>query len=153
MDTDVEIILLLESVLDELKAIRAITERVGTEPPTTKEKSLRRAVNLLTPPLKELWNTYCGALPKITTVTDKRQKAWIARWGSKPDFGYWVGVVQKIANNPFCCGENDRDWRATVDFLLRPDTHVRVSEGLYDRNGAAKHGSKIEYDIDGNVIS
>jgi hypothetical protein len=40
--------------------------------------------------------------------------------------------VKRIASSAFCTGTNDRGWRATPDWLLRPDTAAKVLEGKYD---------------------
>lgn len=79
-----------------------------------------------------IWNKNCGVLPKAERLTEKRQKLWRARWASNPDEGYWASVVGRLAASMFCAGNNDRGWRATIDFLLQPDTHVKAMEGKYD---------------------
>lgn len=61
------------------------------------------------------------------------------------DLTYWEGVIKKIAASPFCNGQNDRMWIATIDFLIRPDTHVKVMEGKYDE----KILKPIKYDMSG----
>jgi hypothetical protein len=45
----------------------------------------------------------------------------------------WREAIDKIASSPFCCGENDRGWRADVSwFLDNSDNYVKVLEGKYD---------------------
>lgn len=86
-------------------------------------------------PLLEIWNSNCGTLPKAKGTSTKRKKQMLARWKENPDHSYWTEIVGKISNSKFCTGSNDRAWRATIDFLLQPDTHLKVSEGTYDRGG------------------
>ena len=44
--------------------------------------------------------------------------------------------LPKIAKSSFCLGENNRNWRANLDWFLNPDTVTRIIEGQYD-DGAA----------------
>jgi len=83
-------------------------------------------------PLFELWNKHRGNLKRADAETDSRKKHSKARWKANPDENYWVRVIQKMATDPFCNGENDRTWVADIDFFLRPDTHVKVLEGKYE---------------------
>lgn len=47
---------------------------------------------------------------------------------------WWEQVFRRVRDSPFCCGENDRRWRADFDWLVgRRDAVVRVLEGRYDR--------------------
>ncbi|MES2355590.1 MAG: hypothetical protein V4568_14570 [Pseudomonadota bacterium] len=80
----------------------------------------------------EIWNDNCGTLPKITKATDKRAKAIKARLSETPSLDYWRDIVVRIAASKFCQGENDRGWKATFDFLVKPDTHIKTLEGQYD---------------------
>jgi hypothetical protein len=49
----------------------------------------------------------------------------------------WRLILGRINASPFCLGQNDRGWKADVEFFLRPDTATKVLEGKYD----AKAGS------------
>lgn len=91
------------------------------------------------PLLIEIWNRESGALPKAKGSSPKRTAAAKARFTEHPDEGYWVTVVQKIAASDFCRGVSETGWIAGVDFLLKPDTHLKVMEGKYDnRTGPVK---------------
>jgi len=86
------------------------------------------------PTLFEIWNQNRGPLPeaKECRAGTKRGRAAAARWAERPDAAYWTGVVRRLAASPFCRGETGGTWRATFDFLIQPDTHVKVLEGKYD---------------------
>jgi hypothetical protein len=81
--------------------------------------------------LLDLWNENCGPLPKAQKLTNVRKKSAKARLHEKPDLEYWKSVIKTLATSPFTSGTNDRGWLANIDFMLRPDTHVKVSEGAY----------------------
>lgn len=102
------------------------------------------------PNLVDLWNLNAAVLPPIRALTKKRHDQWRRRWAENPDEGYWVAIVVRMAASPFCRGENDRGWKANVDFLLRPETHVKVSEGQYDPGPAQRRKTRAQEISDSN---
>lgn len=46
----------------------------------------------------------------------------------------WKNVLQKIADSPFCLGDNNRGWKANLDFVLQESSFLKLMEGCYDRN-------------------
>jgi len=89
-------------------------------------------------PIFLAWNTHRGKLPEAKGMSPKRARDAAARWRENPSQEYWVRVVQAVVNSPFCCGNNDRGWKATFDWLLQPDTHLRALEGKYDNQKTRK---------------
>lgn len=83
------------------------------------------------PILFKIWNETPG-LSKARGVSPSREKSANARWKEKPDETYWSDIAKRMAASRFCQGENDRGWKATFDFFLHPDTHLKVLEGKYD---------------------
>lgn len=98
------------------------------------KKKERERVQL--PNLKALWNANCGSLPRCQAMSASRSRLWKLRYLEKPELSYWEGIVHRLANSEFCSGQNDRGWKASIDFLLKPDTHIRAMEGKY--SGAGK---------------
>jgi len=43
-----------------------------------------------------------------------------------------LDAVERIGRSRFCRGENDRGWRADLDFLCQPKSFVSILEGKYD---------------------
>ena len=44
----------------------------------------------------------------------------------------WREGIEKVGQSSFCSGNNDRGWKADVEWFLRPDTLANVMEGKYD---------------------
>lgn len=88
----------------------------------------------------------CG-LPQAAKLTPDRQRKIIARL---KDYGLdgWTQALANIEKSSFLTGTNDRGWRATLDFLVKPDSFAKVHDGGYG-NGrhAAKKGeqAKVQY--------
>lgn len=43
-----------------------------------------------------------------------------------------LDAIERIGRSRFCRGENDRGWRADIDFLCQPKSFVSILEGKYD---------------------
>jgi len=82
--------------------------------------------------LLELWNDFCGSLPKAKALSAARKKQAVSLWRTESNEAYWVEVIKKIQASDFCTGNNDRSWVATFDWFLKADTHLKVTEGKYD---------------------
>lgn len=80
--------------------------------------------------LLEIWNQNRGRLPRATLTAIRKTKA-LARLKDQPDLQYWTQIVKTLAESPFCNAKTGGTWRADFDFLLKPDTHVKASEGKY----------------------
>ncbi len=94
------------------------------------------------------WNTWAINMPQCREVTPKRQRIAAQRLREHPEQNYWIDVIRKIINSPFCCGQNDRGWRASFDFLIRPDTHISALEGKYDGKANGKSHARTLTNIE-----
>lgn len=80
----------------------------------------------------EIYNTYCANLPQVQKLTEKRNK-------SIDNFLKDFSIEQfeeicKIANvSEFLIGNNDRNWKADFDFLMRTDKATAILEGKYSQ--------------------
>jgi len=84
-------------------------------------------------PIMAIWNENCRQLSKVRGLAGLREKATHARWKENPDQDYWKSVVKKIAKSKFCNGDNNfGGWRADFDWMVKPATHLKVTEGKYD---------------------
>lgn len=104
-----------------------------TQEEKKKEGELTAAPSPPLPRLATIWNAHCGHLSKVVRTNPSRDRRSDARMRELPD-EEWVSVIQRIAKSKFCNGDNDRGWRATYDWLLQPDTVLKVMEGKYDHH-------------------
>lgn len=76
------------------------------------------------------WNAIEGIRP--CRVTDRRTKTFNARSKDR----YWRDTLpealRRISSSSFLRGENDRGWKANIDWFLRADTLTNIMEGKYD---------------------
>lgn len=72
----------------------------------------------------------CVSLPRVMKLSDKRRKAIIKILNkfSKDDI---LDCFDKIEESDFLIGNNDRGWKADIDFILREDKFINILEGKY----------------------
>lgn len=100
------------------------SSKTEENPPSPFEENLNRLVGI--------WNENCGTLPRVIANSKSRDKLSKDRLSEEKNLDAWADVVKRIASSAFCCGNNERGWQATFDWLLKPDTRLRVLEGKYD---------------------
>lgn len=90
--------------------------------------------------LQKLYHEILPELPPIRKWTEKRAKAFRARWRDPQyqSLDFWKRYFEYVRQIPFLMGKNDRGWQADIDFLLREDKIVKAMEGGYERVGG--HG-------------
>ena len=101
-----------------------------------------------TVPVQQVLQTYNevlgNKLPKAQLLNDKRKRVIAGRWkemlgsldpNGKPRFtdtasglAWFAKFFAKVALNPHWLGENDRGWRADLDWILKPDNFVKILE-------------------------
>ena len=88
--------------------------------------------------VSDVWNSHEN-LPAIRTMTQARKTQLAVRMREPLFADNWREIVARIAGSSFCTGENDRGWKADIDWLLKNDgNYSKVLEGKYD----AKHGKR-----------
>lgn len=75
--------------------------------------------------LMELWNsTTKPPLPKCRELTDGRRQKIRARMAKRPSLTEWREAFAFISDTPFYQGQNDRQWVADFDYVIKNDTVV-----------------------------
>lgn len=87
-------------------------------------------------PVKEAfdnWNLLAQelGLPSAETLTPERRRKLRARLNEHGGLDTWNRALRNIASSPFLLGKNNREWRASLDFMLQPSSFVKVLEGQY----------------------
>ena len=80
----------------------------------------------------EIYNTYCTNLPQVQKLTEKRNKA-IDNFIKEFSIDQFENIC-KIANiSEFLTGQNERNWKADFDFIMRTDKATAILEGKYSQ--------------------
>ncbi len=98
-------------------------------------KSAASADRLTPSEILEGWNELaqqCG-LPKAGKLTGGRLRQAQARLREYPEIESWKRAFRHIHDTPFLRGENERGWRADLDFLLQAKSFTKLTEGSYGK--------------------
>lgn len=84
---------------------------------------------------KRLWNDAASSyrLPPITLLREPRRKALKLRLGELGGIDGWRAMIEIIGKSPHLLGENERGWKASFDWILKPANLTKVMEGNYVR--------------------
>jgi hypothetical protein len=90
--------------------------------------------------IKNLFNELCPSYAKVMTITEKRKPHIMARWNQfKGNMQTFETAFAKLEASDFCKGQNDRQWRASFDWIIVNDTNIiKVLEGKYDNKNPPK---------------
>ena len=75
--------------------------------------------------------------PKVQAITAARRASMKARLVDSGGLSGWDIALAKARASPHLCGQNDRGWTASFDFLTSQKSFAKLMEGNYD----AKHGN------------
>lgn len=70
-------------------------------------------------------------LPSVRSMTERRKSKIRERIKQFGRAGV-LEAIEKIGASAFCCGKNDRGWKAHFNFLLQESSMQRALEGVYD---------------------
>ena len=77
-----------------------------------------------------LYNSICISFPKLNILSEARKKAIRARC-SQYDTDDFKRLFEMAESSPFLKGSNDRNWRATFDWLIKESNMAKVLDGNY----------------------
>lgn len=106
----------------------------STETPTT-PKSNGKAPPAVSPEqVVEAWNTMAdgAGVPKAKLTPERRRK--LSTFVRRHTIDDITEAIWAVPRSPFLCGENDRGWKAGIDFILQPSSFTKLIEGTYDRS-------------------
>lgn len=98
-------------------------------------------------PVTDIYDAYNEVLgdklPKALILTDSRKREISARWnellntehkgklrysGVEDGINWWNRLFAKVTLNPHWIGENDRGWRADLDWIINKKNFIKVLE-------------------------
>lgn len=93
--------------------------------------------------VKKSFNEICKDLPKITSMTADRKKRideaaveLTKRWWTFRD------LFTKVSKTDFLMGK-DGDWKATFDWIMKPENIAKITEGFYDKRKPKPKGGSV----------
>lgn len=82
--------------------------------------------------IKNLYHSICVSFPKIKAIDGNRKKAVGARWRTYRNLDIFKEMFEIAENSSFLKGENDRNWSADFDWMMKPTNFTKIMEHKYD---------------------
>lgn len=100
------------------------------------------------PALMDAWNAVAKerGFSQCKSQTPQRIAAWKKRLADPFVRKHWPDAIAVIGRSDFHCGKNDRKWKATIDWFLRPNsvaTLMEMDDGL-EQKPARRSGRHLE---------
>lgn len=85
----------------------------------------------------DLYNDTCVSLPRLRTLSDSRKRA-IKTLLKKHTLEELKEVFTKAEASDFMKGNNDRNWVANFDWIIKDSSFAKIIDGNYDNKTGAK---------------
>lgn len=92
-----------------------------------------------------LWNETLPELPHVRVFGEKSKTSLRSRWRASPEFqdlAWWEGFFKYIRGSDFLMGRKT-EWKATLEWVLRPGNFEKVVNGNYENSDRVSTGSRI----------
>jgi len=106
------------------------SEPAPAKKPRPRKPKMEQA-NVSCQQIADLYNSTCVSLPKITIMSEAREKAIKARL-RKYSLNNLHLVFEKAEASDFLKGSNKRNWSADFDWLMKDANIAKVLDGNYD---------------------
>ena len=131
----------------------------GGEPEPEPDNNTDVLLDVVNPPFsdseiaKQIQSSYNdmaerAGLPKCLRLNQHRKSIILARYRETNSMDQIITVLERVENTPFLCGDNERGWRADLNFVFRESGYTSILEGKYENDpastysGAGKANSK-----------
>lgn len=105
-----------------------------------KDPSLGKAI--------EIYREVLGSILPVPRKLTKSRKAKLTRRLEDLDgLDGWKQYCLRIRGSPFLCGDNDKGWKADIDFMLSEEKMNRTLEGKYDEAHRGNHTKNGKYTV------
>lgn len=139
-DIDIELEKEREKEKDKNKQKRKKKTNDSSESASSSSSQIEQVINS--------YHEICTSLTKVRSVTDDRKRA-IKKLCTKMSIEEIKEAFTKAQNTPFLKGENNRGWKANIDFMLKHSHLVKILEGFYDSTSKGKGNTYApSYNID-----
>ena len=95
--------------------------------------------------IRKMYNEICSSYSRCNVMSDARKKAIRARMSSGYTLEDFKTLFEKAEASSFLKGKNDRNWRASMDWMFKDANMAKVLDGNYDDRGASRYQEPLDY--------
>lgn len=82
--------------------------------------------------IRDLYHRICISYPTIKAIDGNRRKAVAARWRTYKSLDTFEELFKLAEASPFLKGENERNWSADFDWMMKPTNFTKILERKYE---------------------
>lgn len=82
--------------------------------------------------IRDLYHQICISYPAIKAIDGNRKKAVAARWRTYRSLDTFENLFRLAEASPFLKGENERNWFADFDWMMKPTNFTKILERKYE---------------------
>lgn len=86
----------------------------------------------------EAYNKTCVSFPAVKSLSESRKKAIRARLKTY-SLGDFQAMFEKAEKSDFLKGENQRNWSANFDWMIKDSNFAKILDGNYDNDKGKAH--------------
>lgn len=86
--------------------------------------------------IRELYHCICVSFPRIKSIDGNRKNAVAARWRTSKSIETFRELFSIAEASPFLKGQNDRNWSADFDWMMKATNFSKILEHRYDERNA-----------------
>lgn len=116
--------------IDPAKFQSALDSETEGDPPSKVDKDLQEIV--------DLWNSTCKSLSSVTKITSARRSA--LRLIKKEKISV-TELFKKVNDSDFLMGRSTK-WKASFDWVLKPQNRIKILEGNYANANRTGHSTE-----------
>lgn len=104
------------------------------------EREKEKKKNIDYKQIKDLFHTLCPSFPQISVLSEKRKQAIKARLNTYT-VEQFAEMFKKAEASSFLKGQNNRNWQANFDWLIKDSNFAKVLDGNYDEKSTNNTGN------------
>lgn len=94
--------------------------------------------------VKDLFNSVCMSYPKVTKISADRKKSIKARFNEGYDLNAFKKAFEYCENCDFLKGKNERNFKASFDFVIGPKFTKILDRGYGEPVQAEEHSYNLD---------
>lgn len=101
----------------------------------------------------DIFNKKLKRLPAVKMITEKRRSLIKSIWKLNEEYQslyFYEHFFEKITKYNFLFGENNKNWKASFDWIFNKNNFVKIIEGNYERKNEMNPAAKALF---GNFIN
>ena len=151
----------IKETIKRLKDVSKIRQSIAQKRWNNKQDNIKKVENESEEnnkvPYKEIIDLYhqiLPELPKVQVLTERRKQFLKQRWYEdieRQNLDWWKSYFEKVKSCKFLLGNNDNNWQADFEWLIRQNNLPKVLEGRYDKLGTENKKNNLTiHTIKGN---